>query len=761
MADGYRYLQPAGNLYYLPNQHLASVSAAPPPQSETHLNTLLGQFLTEPLSSSKSPDPASRGPSTSALGMYNQPHQQGHASRINGNPVSRGMPAMLYSFQQPNSHQHQAIPQHHHVLQGSDQGAHNSNNQGLAHHSAYTGGGLPTNHFTNGLQNGQANSLRAAQQVTPMNEHWAEQTRLHKEADAANHAMVDNGQANYFARLKASENKGIGGPSPIMNNSTLADGEAEDIRRPWSVEKPNRQQDWHNLDLSGQGLRSLSPQLFSYEFLQELYVSSNKLTVLPANIGSLRQLRVLEASHNQISDLPPELGMCTFLKKLMLFNNNIRTLPCEIGSLHMLEVLGIEGNPLEPEYKKEIMEKGSKALINLLKEQSPIPPPPNDRKLVTIQEDVSPSLERVKVFSWNILGERYANVQTYGYTPTAALAWDYRKEKIIEEIRHRDADFLCLQEITADALRETFGPELAHDDYKSIHFPRSKARTMSEKDANAVDGCAIFYKGSKFILIDKQLIDFTAVAINRPDMKSQDDIFNRVMPKDNIAIVGFFESRKTGARVIVVNAHLAWEGSLADVKIVQTALIMDFVTKQAEKYSRTAALKDKEKRMIEIPGAEKDTKPAECAPSQEYRSNTDIPLFVCGDYNSTAESGVTELLRMGRLPPDHPEIAKYQYGNFTRDGIEHPFSLKSAYQHLIGTPDEVAFTNYTPGFVNVIDYIWYSTNSLEVVELLGPPDSEYLKRVPGFPSYHFPADHLQIMGDFVIKPRKDKKTGGQ
>ncbi|CAK7265570.1 Glucose-repressible alcohol dehydrogenase transcriptional effector [Sporothrix epigloea] len=689
--------------------------------------------------------------------MYNQGHQQGHATRINGNPTGRGIPMALYNFQQTGGHQHQGLPQHHQVLQGTDQNSHNSGSQGLAHHSSYSGGVLSTaSPFSSGLQNGHSVAMRSTQQQ-PVNEHWADQLRQHKEAEAANIAMVEQNQANYYARLKASENKGIGGPSPILNNSTLADGDSEDIRRPWAVDKPNRQQDWHNLDLSGQGLRALSPQLFCYEFLQELYISSNKLTTLPAAIGSLRQLRILEASHNQISELPPELGMCTFLKQLLLFNNNIRTLPCEIGSLHMLETLGIEGNPLDPELKKEIMDKGTKSLITYLRELRPIPPPPNDRKLVVIQEDVSPSLERVKVFSWNILGERYATSQLYGYTPSGALTWEYRKEKILEEIRNHDADFLSLQEITTDALRETFGPELARDDYKAIHYPRSKARTMSEKDAASVDGCAIFYKGSKYVLLDKQLIDFQALAINRPDMKTQHDIFNRVMPKDNIAIVGFFESRCTGARLIVVNAHLAWEGTLADVKIVQTALIMEFVTKQAERYARWPPLKDK--KMIEIPGAEKDPNPPECAPSQEYRSNTDIPLFVCGDYNSTAESGVTELLRLGRLPPDHPEIAKFQYGNFTRDGIEHPFSLRSSYQHLNGTPDELPYTNYTPGFANVIDYIWYSTNSLEIVDLLGPPDAEYLKRVPGFPSYHFPADHLQIMASFVIKPRKDKKGG--
>jgi CCR4-NOT transcription complex subunit 6 len=131
--------------------------------------------------------------------------------------------------------------------------------------------------------------------------------------------------------------------------------------------------------------------------------------------------------------------------------------------------------------------------------------------------------------------------------------------------------------------------------------------------------------------------------------------------------------------------------------------------------------------------------------------------MVCGDYNSTYDSSVYELLSMGRVAPNHSDFGNHQYGSFTRDGIEHPFSMRSAYVHLNGTPDELTFTNYVPGFAEVIDYIWYSTNTLEVVERLGPPDRHHLKRVPGFPNYHFPADHIQIMAEVVIKARKDKK----
>ncbi|KAH7141273.1 Endonuclease/exonuclease/phosphatase [Dactylonectria estremocensis] len=684
--------------------------------------------------------------------MYSQNHQQGHNGRLNG--AGRGLPNLLYNYQH-TQHQHPSQTQHHQGLQ-HDHGLPNTN--GLGHHSSFASGVLSnsTPFNTGALQNGHSTNARGGQ--APQNEMWQEQLRMHKEAERAHAAMTDQQQPHYYARLKASENRGIGGPPPTTVRAQ-ADGEDDpaDRRRPWVVDKDKTRQDWHNMDMSGQGLRNLAPELFKYQFLNELYIASNKLTRLPKEIGELRQLRHLDASYNQISELPPELGMCTYLKQLLLFNNNIQELPFELGSLHLLEVLGIEGNPLEPAVKQEIMEKGTKSMINALREGAPIPLPPAQRKEVVIQEDVSASLETIKVFSWNILCDKYATQQTYGYTPSGALNWEYRKDCILEELRIRDADFLTLQEVSTEAFKEDLSPELAQMDYKGVHWPKSRARTMSEKDALGVDGCAIFYKQSKFILLDKQLIEFASIAINRPDMKNQHDVFNRVMPKDNIAVIGFFESRLTGARIIVVNVHLTWDAALADVKVIQTGILMEHVTKLAEKYARWPAVKDKKMIVLPTDDDEVPIPQAEPGPSQEYRTNTEIPLLVCGDFNSTEDSSVYELMAMGRVPPDHLELGKYQYGSFTRDGIEHPFSLRDSYAHTKKTSEELPFTNYTPGFADVIDYIWYSTNTLEVVDLLGPPDAEYMKRVAAFPNWHFPADHIQIMSQFVIKGRKEKK----
>jgi len=91
------------------------------------------------------------------------------------------------------------------------------------------------------------------------------------------------------------------------------------------------------------------------------------------------------------------------------------------------------------------------------------------------------------------------------------------------------------------------------------------------------------------------------------------------------------------------------------------------------------------------------------------------------------------------------------YGNLTRDGISHPFSLKSSYANV----GELKFTNYTPGFTGVIDYIWYTTNTLNVAGLLGDVDEKYLATCPGFPDAHFPSDHIILESEFQVKPRKE------
>ena len=146
--------------------------------------------------------------------------------------------------------------------------------------------------------------------------------------------------------------------------------EEEDVERNRTTTKGEvRRQDWDAMDLSGQGLRALSPSLFMhYMFLGKLFIDNNKLTRLHSAVGQLRHLSHLDASNNQLMEIPAEIGMLVNLTSLLLFDNNIRLLPFEIGYLYKLETLGIEGNPLEEGLKEEIVQNGTKALVTHLRE---------------------------------------------------------------------------------------------------------------------------------------------------------------------------------------------------------------------------------------------------------------------------------------------------------------------------------------------------------------------------------------------------------
>lgn len=221
----------------------------------------------------------------------------------------------------------------------------------------------------------------------------------------------------------------------------------------------------------------------------------------------------------------------------------------------------------------------------------------------------------------------------------------------------------------------------------------------------------------RFECIEKQHLEFNQIALSRPDFKKTDDIFNRVMTKDNIAVIALLENKETHARIVVSNSHIHWDPYFADVKLVQIAMLMDELDKLATRWAA-------------IP-------PTDPTSTYNYAANpTKLPTLICGDFNSIPNSGVYEFLSRGTVKQDHEDFGDHVYGTYTTDGLAHRHTLKSAYSHV----GELPFTNFTPGFSGVIDYIWYSSNTLSVAGLLGPVDKDYLTKIVGFPNAHFPSE---------------------
>jgi len=246
--------------------------------------------------------------------------------------------------------------------------------------------------------------------------------------------------------------------------------------------------------------------LFSFTFLINLYLNHNALTTIPPEISKLRHLELLDLSGNLLATLPPELGLLTQLKELYLFDNNLTTLPPELGYLHQLQTLGVEGNPLDANLKNIIQKDGTNALICHLRDNyttQPAPPPRLWKSLLSAPErealNADPNAETFSILCFNILCEKYATEKMYGYTPTWALAWDYRREQITRELLAHDTDVLCLQEVDIAQYEDYFTKTLAEHGYSGVFWPKSRAKTMNETDRRTVDGCATFYKHARCV----------------------------------------------------------------------------------------------------------------------------------------------------------------------------------------------------------------------------------------------------------------------
>ena len=85
---------------------------------------------------------------------------------------------------------------------------------------------------------------------------------------------------------------------------------------------------------------------------------------------------------------------------------------------------------------------------------------------------------RVTVLTYNVLADLYATSRMYSYTPSWALAWNYRRQNILKEIVQHDADILCLQEVQSDYF-EDFSRANSGSRYTAV-YKKKTAQVFSQ-----------------------------------------------------------------------------------------------------------------------------------------------------------------------------------------------------------------------------------------------------------------------------------------
>ncbi|CAL8322267.1 unnamed protein product [Lota lota] len=528
--------------------------------------------------------------------------------------------------------------------------------------------------------------------------------------------------------------EGCSSPPPLKQSTIMSPQEAA----------LGKKSHWSQLEITG-GVRHLSSSLWRLSHLTALYINNNHLTSLPPDIACLHRLEYLNLSCNQLCTLPSEIGTVVSLRELHLNENKLSILPFELGKLFQLHTLGIEGNPLSEDiYILHQEPEGTRKVLNYLLDSLPVGPlQPFLRPWVTVKSrNQLISTATLTVMCYNVLCDKYATQQMYGYCPSWALSWEYRKKGIVEEITAGDADIISLQEVETEQYYNLFQDVLRPRGYDGYFCAKSRSKHVSERDRMHVDGCAVFYKTEKFTVVQKHMVEFSQIAL--ANSNGSDDMLNRVMTKDNVGVAVLLEVNKemfTGGLkpvvdrqlILVANTHLHWDPEYSDVKLIQTMMFLSELKTIAERASGV------------------------CWPPT---NSPPIPIVLCADLNSLPDSGVVEYLSSGAVSEIHTDLKQLTYSkclsNFSCSGkngkpngnITHNFHLKSAYESSL-----MPYTNYTYFFKGMIDYIFFSQSHLSVLGLLGAPEGLWLSQnIVGCPHPLVPSDHFSLLVQLELHP---------
>ncbi|KAM8733354.1 nocturnin isoform 2-T3 [Acanthopagrus schlegelii] len=289
----------------------------------------------------------------------------------------------------------------------------------------------------------------------------------------------------------------------------------------------------------------------------------------------------------------------------------------------------------------------------------------------------------IRVMQWNILAQALGEGKDgFVRCPLDALKWQERKYLILEEILTYRPDIVCLQEV--DHYYDTFQPIMASLGYQGTFMAKPWSPCLDVEQNNGPDGCALFYRRSRFSLQATAHLRLSAM----------------MLPTNQVAIVQTLNCQATGQQLCVAVTHLKARSGWERLRSAQGANLLQSL---------------------------RSITSGRGSNSQSQAVPRSIPLVVCGDFNAEPSEDVY------RCFSSSPLGLNSAYKLLSSDGETEP-----AYTTWKIRPSGES--------CSTLDYIWYSHDALSVECLLDIPTEEQIGP-DRLPSYHYPSDHLSLLCD--------------
>ncbi|XP_049869288.1 2',5'-phosphodiesterase 12 [Pectinophora gossypiella] len=321
--------------------------------------------------------------------------------------------------------------------------------------------------------------------------------------------------------------------------------------------------------------------------------------------------------------------------------------------------------------------------------------------------------------SYNILADLYCDSDftrtvLHPYCPPYALHIDYRKQLIMKELLGYNADIMCLQEVDRKIFVHCLQPFFEMQGLNGSFYKKGK---------EVAEGLACFYRKDRFKLLTEENIILSQALQTEPCLnsiwtaiKDNQPLNERLLDRSTAASATILQSLDNDNEILVVgNTHLYFHPDADHIRLIQGGIVIYWLKK-----IRMDILNE--------------------------NSNKKVSLLLCGDFNSVPSCGIYQLYTTGISPsslPDWKSNKKEAVYNLT---LEQDIPLDSA----CGTPQ---YTNFTAGFADCLDYIFYDKRNLTVEQVVPFPSVEELEAHTALPSIVFPSDHIALISDlrFICK----------